>query len=144
MAGIVQVSDAVAIGLHAALCLSAAPERCWSAREIVARFAVSEAHLAKVLAALARAGVVVSKRGPRGGARLARPPAQITLLEIYEALDGPMRRHACLLAEHGCGRAGCPLGPELAAANDALRAKFATTTLADVAGRGATRKRRVS
>ena len=135
MSSIVQVSEAVTIGVHAMLCLSMAPDRYWSAREIVARFHVSEAHLAKVMAALARAGIVTSVRGPHGGSRLSRPPGEVTLLQIYEAIDGPMTMPACLLSPRGCGSTCCQIGPALAAANQALRDRFASTTLADVTWR---------
>jgi Rrf2 family protein len=45
----------------------------------------------RVLKALVNAGVLHSVRGPHGGYRLAKPPAQITLLEVVEAVDGPVR-----------------------------------------------------
>ena len=46
------------------------------------------AYAAKVLTQLARAGVLQSDRGPRGGFRMTRPPETIALLEIVEAVDG--------------------------------------------------------
>ena len=48
-------------------------------------------YLLKILQQLVRANVLRSKRGPRGGFSLARPIKKITLLEIIEAVDGPMR-----------------------------------------------------
>jgi Rrf2 family protein len=50
-----------------------------------------ERFLVKVLTPLARAGVLESVRGPCGGFRLARPAKGITLLEVVEAVDGPVR-----------------------------------------------------
>ncbi len=50
-------------------------------------------YLLKILQQLVRANVLRSKRGPRGGFFLARPPETITLLEIIEAVDGPMVSH---------------------------------------------------
>jgi Rrf2 family protein len=47
-------------------------------------------YLLKILQQLVKAEVLRSKRGPRGGFYLARPPDQITLLDIIEAVDGPM------------------------------------------------------
>ena len=134
MASIVHVSEAVSIGVHAALCLSADPSRYWTTREIVAQYHFSEAHLAKVMAALVRARLVTAVRGPHGGARLRRPPAEITLLEIYEAIDGAMTMDTCLLGAHGCGLACCQVGPRLAAYNQSIRELFASTKLADLAG----------
>ena len=133
MASAIRISDAAAISIHAAMCMASDPARYWSVRAVGARFRVSPAHLAKVLRALGRAGIVTAVRGPHGGAKLARPPGQVSLLQVYEAIDGPMVMHACLLAPEGCGSACCQLAPRLAAVNDDLRALFARTTLADLA-----------
>ena len=50
-------------------------------------------YLLKILQQLVRANVLRSKRGPRGGFFLARPIEEITMLEIIEAVDGPMASH---------------------------------------------------
>ena len=50
-------------------------------------------YLLKILQQLVRANVLRSKRGPRGGFFLARPDTDITLLEIIEAVDGPLASH---------------------------------------------------
>jgi len=47
-------------------------------------------YLLKILQQLVRANVLRSKRGPRGGFTLANPPKKITMLQIVEAVDGPM------------------------------------------------------
>ena len=47
-------------------------------------------YLLKILQQLVRAGVLRSKRGPRGGFSLAKPTKKITMLQIIEAVDGPM------------------------------------------------------
>jgi Rrf2 family protein len=47
-------------------------------------------YLLKILQQLVRANVLLSKRGPRGGFSLAKPPKRITMLQIIEAIDGPM------------------------------------------------------
>ncbi len=60
------------------------------AHQIAARYELPTAYAAKVMSQLAKAGVLRSDRGPRGGFTLARPPKDITLLNILEALNGPM------------------------------------------------------
>jgi Rrf2 family iron-sulfur cluster assembly transcriptional regulator len=47
-------------------------------------------YLLKILQQLVRAGVLRSKRGPRGGFSLAKPTKKITMLQVIEAVDGPM------------------------------------------------------
>jgi Rrf2 family protein len=56
---------------------------------------VPGAYLAKHLQALARAGIITSIQGPRGGYRLARPAAEITLLEVVEAVEGDEPSFRC-------------------------------------------------
>ncbi len=50
-------------------------------------------YLLKILQQLVRANVLRSKRGPRGGFFLSRPAGEITMLQIIEAVDGPMISH---------------------------------------------------
>ncbi len=57
---------------------------------------IPETFLSKIFQKLATKGLVQSRRGFRGGFRLARPAARITLREIVEALQGPIEFHRCL------------------------------------------------
>lgn len=53
-------------------------------------------YLLKILQQLVRANVLRSKRGPRGGFSMAMPPKKITMLQIIEAVDGPLSGHSNL------------------------------------------------
>ena len=57
--------------------------------DIHQRQGIDENYLNQILILLRKAGLIESVRGPQGGHRLARPPAQITLLEAIVALEGP-------------------------------------------------------
>ena len=59
-------------------------------------------YLLKILQQLVKANILRSKRGPRGGFSLARPPKEITLLQVIEAVDGPMVSQLDL-SEHAKG-----------------------------------------
>ncbi len=61
-------------------------------RDIAARQGIPEAYLHQLLGALNRAGFVRSTRGPLGGHEIAQDPAEITVLDILQVLDGPDRR----------------------------------------------------
>jgi Rrf2 family protein len=61
-----------------------------SAESIAGARGIPARYLNKVLGALSRAGIVRSLKGPNGGCTLARPPDRITLLEVVEAVDGPI------------------------------------------------------
>lgn len=76
--------------IEALLALAAAFPATRRAGEIARQRGVPEPFLARLLAELARGGLIVTSRGPSGGARLARPPAEISLLEVLprtERLD---------------------------------------------------------
>lgn len=60
------------------------------AREIAREEGIPERFLEQQITVLKKAGVVHSQRGPSGGCRLARHPADITVLEVVEALEGPL------------------------------------------------------
>jgi Rrf2 family protein len=93
-----------------------------------------EKFLLKVLRPLVRAGLLRSLKGPGGGYRLARPASQITLLEVVEAVDGPVRGEAPVVGE---GQDG--LGPRLAAAcervAEEVRRRLGRVRLSDLAGK---------
>ena len=62
---------------------------------------IPERFLLKVLKPLVSARVLHSVKGPNGGYRLARPASDISLLEVLEAVDGPIRGYAPSGAENG-------------------------------------------
>ena len=145
MAGITRVSDAASLGLHAAAYLAAREGQRVPTAEVADALGVSSAHLAKVLRALERAGIVRAKRGPTGGFRLARDAARVTLKEVYEAVEGPIETERCLLGDPVCG-GKCILGGLMKLVDGEVRRKLGGVHLADVAGRfrsrGGARRRR--
>ncbi len=58
--------------------------------------------LAKIVSQLSAAGIVRATRGARGGVSLARAVEEVSLLEIVEAIDGPMRLNDCVLDPDAC------------------------------------------
>lgn len=135
MANLVRMSEAASIALHACLWMARKPDNYCSAREICAELGFSAAHFAKVMQLLSRAGLVSSTRGPTGGSRLARSANKITLMQIYESVDGPVNKGngRCLLAPDICSAQCCMLGKSLASHNNALQELLTDTTLADFA-----------
>lgn len=70
--------------------------------EIVRAVEAPRPFMAKILQELAIKGLVKSFRGVGGGFVIARPPAQITLCEIVEAIEGPIMPNQCLMGEGAC------------------------------------------
>ena len=75
-----------------------------SAREIAEQYDIPLELMAKVLQRLARRGLVTSLQGTRGGYRLARSTQQISVADIIEAIEGPLRVTACSTEEENCGQ----------------------------------------
>ncbi len=66
--------------------------------------------LAKIFQALAKAGVVKSHRGAKGGFSLARPASEITIKDVIEAVEGPIYLNVCLMEAGECNRTSlCPM-----------------------------------
>ncbi len=107
-----------------------------SAREIAERRDIPPRFLEQLLVSLRRGGIVSAVRGARGGFVLARPPRDITVLEVVEALEGALETSVCdSERSSGCSRsAACAAAPIWAKATAALRDVFATTTLDGLAG----------
>jgi Rrf2 family protein len=59
--------------------------------------------LARVLAGLSRARLVANQEGRSGGSRLARPPEEITLRDVVEAMEGPFEVTKCIMESRSCG-----------------------------------------
>lgn len=105
-------------------------------REVVAEMGVPQTFASQILAGLVRNGLATSKAGKDGGYRLSRPPEEISLLEVVEAGEGPLRAERCALGEGPCRwDAVCPLHDTWRAATDALREVLAGTDLAVLASR---------
>ena len=64
--------------------------------DIAERWNIPAPYLDQLLTALRKAGLVASVRGPQGGHALARNPSSITVLEVFEALEGPIQPIDCL------------------------------------------------
>jgi Rrf2 family protein len=95
-----KLTSASSYALHAVVFMAGRKDDSPVASHEIARARrISEKFLLKVLTPLVRARVLVSLKGPNGGYRLARPASRITLLEVIEAVDGPIRGYAPLAAE---------------------------------------------
>jgi Rrf2 family protein len=85
--------------------------------------------LAKIVSQLSVAGVVQTSRGARGGVTLARPSTKITLLEVVEAIDGPITLNECVMDSSICPLSGdCPVNRIWCEAQSKLVKKLETTT----------------
>lgn len=71
---------------------------------------IPPAFLVKIISQLSTAGILHTSRGARGGVRLAREPKNITLLEVIEAIDGPIHLNECVEVNGICSfEDNCPM-----------------------------------
>ena len=132
MARILKMSEAASLAMHTVVLLAVDPQQVLSTHGIARRLDVSEAHLAKVLQRLAKTGFVRPVRGPRGGFAIGKTPSRITLLKVYEAIDGKLESTSCLLDAPACGGKSCILGNLLAKHNKEIRDYLSQTTIAEL------------
>ena len=118
--------------MHACLWLSSNVDTYYPTREICNDLHCSQAHLCKVMQALTHANIISSQRGPAGGVRLANPPLHTTLLEIYEAIEGPITQTGCMLPPEVCKGRVCIIGKEIADLNQRFITLLRNTTLTDI------------
>ena len=95
---------------------------------------IPSGYLAKVLRQLARAGLVHSQRGPNGGSVLLRPPEELTVLDVVQAVDPLKRIEVCPLGLKGHGANLCPLHRRLDQAVATVETAFRNSSVADLLG----------
>lgn len=142
MNSIIRFSEASSLALHACTALAANAGNPLSVSAIASLFNSSEAHLSKVMQDLGRAGIVTSARGPRGGFTLARQAREISLLEVYEAIEGAYGSGDCISIHpaEGCQGSNCVLGELVGSLNRQIRDYLAGTTVESTARRFSTQR----
>ena len=123
--------------LRALLYLTVEEERV-SATKISSGAKVPPRLLARILADLARAGLVASKAGRGGGAMLARSPSTITLRDVVDAVEGPFAVSTCILENRTCGgESTCVMHEAWVVAQNAFLHELERRTLLDLVSPGA-------
>ena len=130
-----EISRRTDYGVRVILDLASLPDsQRASTQEIASRQSIPSPFLAKIISQLALAGLVTTFRGAGGGVTLARPPSEISLLHVIEALEGPIRLNRCLIEPQTCSRDGhCPVHPIWAKAQADLTSLLGITTFDDLA-----------
>lgn len=134
MATLFNISDAASLGIHAMLLLAGGKSNGApvSAKDLAGRIHASEAHLSKVMQRLAKAELVVSTRGPKGGFRLRQSPDEISVMDIYKAIEGPVSKETCLLDEPLCQGNCCLFGTFLSGFSEVLIDHMNSTKLSQL------------
>ncbi|QRM53222.1 Rrf2 family transcriptional regulator [Sinorhizobium sp. BG8] len=127
--------------LHCCAILAGLPQNKYLSTKALAEFhGVPKEYLSKALQSLSQAGIVHTTLGPSGGYRLGKPPADLSFLDIVEAVEGNARTFTCsnIRANNPCRPQGfCDSGPCAVArimweADEAWRSKLRSVSLAQL------------
>lgn len=129
MSSILKISEAAILALHSMAFLATNSGKPFSTRKIALELRASEAHLSKVLQRLAKVGLVKSLRGPKGGFMLGKACDKISLLDVYESIDGPFVPGKCLLDTPIHDTKDCILGGLLEKLDKQVRGYMVETKL---------------
>lgn len=116
------------------------PEKRAATGQIAQEKSIPPSFLAKIVSQLSVAGLLQTSRGARGGVSLAKPAEAISLLDVVEAIDGPIMLNDCVSDTSTCTyNDDCPLKPVWCDAQKMLidqlsKANFAQITQGIAAG----------
>jgi len=104
-----------------------------SLKEVCRLRDLSRDNMTRLFALLTRARLVMAVRGKNGGYRLARPASEITLLDVIEAVEGPLALNLCQQDPAQCDRPNCPMKEVWDGLQEEVRAALSENTLEDFA-----------
>ncbi len=107
---IFNLSEAASIAIHSMVYV-AQNNKMTNVIKISEHFHFSKHHVAKVMQRLTKAGMIKSNRGPSGGVVLAMDPKDISLLDIYEVIEGKILISDCPMGYEFCSFNKCLFGP---------------------------------
>ena len=132
MADILQISEGVSLAFHSLAYLADSNKGVVPTCTIAKELEVSENHLAKIHQRLTKAGLIRSVRGPQGGVQLAKEPVDISMLDVYEVIEGSFECKSCVRDVTQCGRSKCMFNGLLKQANETIMTYFKNTSLKDL------------
>jgi len=112
--------------------LAAEPDKSQTNASLAAATKVPSSYLYKILTTLERAGLVRSQRGKHGGYSLNRPPEELTVLDVVQAIDPIPRIHNCPLNLKSHGTRLCPLHKRLDQTFAMIEKTFRETVIAEL------------
>jgi Rrf2 family protein len=136
-----QFSTKTRYGARALVELACAwPDRTVSVREMALGQRISHKYLGQIMATLKAAGMIKAVRGVHGGYELTRPPAEITLGQIFRVLEGSAAPVECIDKPGSCQLEPiCATHDSWAQVKDAIEGVLDATTLQDLAQRKRTK-----
>lgn len=112
MSKVVHISEAASLAVHS-MAIIASGNAKLNVGQIAAYTGSSKNHLAKVLQILVKNDYLGSNRGPKGGFVLKADAGKVSLLEIYELIEGTIEKCHCGINENKCPFINCVFGDHL-------------------------------
>lgn len=109
MSRLIHISEAASLAIHSLALIASAKERL-NARKIAEILHVSQNHLAKILQVLAKNEYLASNRGPGGGFILKKNASEVSMLEVYQLIEGSVDCQFCGITENTCPFITCIFG----------------------------------
>ena len=109
MSKIVHLSEAASLAIHAMVIIARA-DKIVNVQSIAQATGSSKNHLAKVMQRLVKDGLVKSTRGPSGGFELNKEPFEISILDVYQSIEGPVQHGGCPVDKQICPFNKCLVG----------------------------------
>jgi Rrf2 family protein len=133
-----QITRQADYAVRAVLYLARNGEQRAATSQVAQEQRIPPSFLAKIISQLSIAGLLHTSRGARGGVTLAREPGDISLLEVIEAIDGPIQLNECVGDGGSCTFDDeCPLRPVWCDAQEELVQRLKGTNFAQLMVQGA-------
>lgn len=126
------ISEACEYALRTVVWLARQPEGSYKTREMAKATHAAPGYLVKVLQSLSRAKILSGQRGSQGGFKLLSDPAELTVLDVINAVDPFDRINICPLGFKAHGGCLCPLHRRVDDAMASIEASFQSTTIKDL------------
>ncbi|MDP4289542.1 MAG: Rrf2 family transcriptional regulator [Bacteroidota bacterium] len=130
MSKIIALSEATSIAIHSMILITNSKGNL-NVAHIAEITNSSRHHVAKVLQRLVKEGFLESNRGPSGGFQLKMHPEDISLLQIFEAIEGKIQENSCLSNNTICPFTICLMGNIISNINIQFKDYFGNQKLSD-------------
>ena len=109
MSRIISISEAASIAIHSMVLIASADEGL-NVTAIAERMGASKHHVAKVMQRLVKEGYLYSQRGPSGGFHLNKAAGEISMLDVFETIEGKLTETTCPMDHPICPFDKCLMG----------------------------------
>ncbi len=131
MSNLVNLSEGVSLALRGLVIVAKEFPNRLNIKKLAKELQASEAHLSKIFQKLSKASIVKSVRGPAGGFELCEDVENITFLDIFETIEGKIKKTTCPFSKRECDAENCIYGVSLCSISQELNKAMDKVKLVD-------------